>query len=293
MKPAPFRYHQARSVEEATAALAAAGGDAKILAGGQSLMPMINFRLVKPAVLIDINAIPDLGSISVEGSRLRLGAAVRHWMVALDQNILEKAPIVNAAMHHVAHLTVRNRGTFCGSVCHADPAAEMPLMTLLFDGEIEARSSQGKRLIPAAEFFEGSLVNALRPDEFVTSISIETLPPNTGWGFQEFAKRHGDFAIACVATTLRFQDGVAADVRFGMMGVGETPLRLPVVEDMIEGREVSPELLDEVTVLLNDILVPNTDLHASANYRRQLSGTLARRALSDAWHRASTAEMHL
>lgn len=287
MKPAPFKYLRARTVDEVTEALSAAGGEGKIIAGGQSLMPMINFRLVKPAVLIDINTIPGLASIELEGGRLRLGATVRHRMTATDPLVRDRVPIVHEAMHHVAHLTVRNRGTFCGSVCHADPAAEMPLMTLLLDGRIEASSVRGSRTIAAADFFAGALVNTLEPDELVTSISIDTLSPDTGWAFEEFAKRHGDFALACVATTLRLRDGVAADVRFGMMGVGETPLRLSAVEALVEGRPASAELLDEVASLLADTLEPNTDLHASADYRRRLAGKLARRALSDAWRRAS------
>lgn len=292
MKPAPFDYLRARSVAEAAEALAAAGGDGKIVAGGQSLMPMINFRLVKPAVLIDINDIPGLAAIRLEEDRLRLGATVRHRMTATDSLVREKAPVVHEAMRHVAHLTVRNRGTFCGSVCHADPAAEMPLMTLLLNGEIEAVSVRGSRTIPAADFFVGSLVNALEPDELVTSIAIDALAPGTGWAFEEFARRHGDFALACVATTMRRHDGAAAGVRFGMMGVGETPLRLAAVEALVEGREVTPRLLDEVAELLADTLEPNTDLHASADYRRHLSAALARRALGEAWRRASAAKGH-
>ncbi len=268
-------------------ALAAADGDAKIIAGGQSLMPMINFRLVKPSVLIDINTIPDLASIRLDGDRLRLGATVRHRMTATDPLVRDRVPIVHEAMHHVAHLTVRNHGTFCGSVCNADPAAEMPLMTLLLNGKIKADSVRGRRTIEASNFFAGALMNVLEPDEFVTSISVDTLAPDTGWGFEEFAKRHGDFALACVATTMRLQGGVAADVRFGMMGVGETPLRLSGVEALIEGKVISDELLDDVASLLDDTLEPNTDLHASAGYRRRLAGKLARRALSDAWRRAS------
>ena len=286
MKPAQFDYLRARSINEAAEAMAVAAGDGKIIAGGQSLMPMINFRLVRPALLIDINAIPDLSRIELKEDRLRIGATVRHVMTATNSLIRDELPIVHKAMHHVAHLTVRNRGTFCGSVCHADPAAEMPLMSLLLDGEVEAHSIRGVRKIAAADFFEGSLMNSLEADEFVAAIEIERLPRQTGWAFEEFAKRHGDFALACVATTMLWKDGVPADVRFGMMGVGETPLRLSAVETLIEGREVDPELLDEVADLLGEILEPNTDLHASADYRRHLAGSLARRALKDAWRRA-------
>ena len=292
MKPAPFDFVRPTTASEVAEALSEAGGDGMIIAGGQSLMPMINFRLVKPSVLVDINGIPSLSQIRSEGTRLRLGATVRHYMTATDPLIKERVPILHEAMHHVAHLTVRNRGTFCGSVCHADPAAEMPMMTLLLNGQITAHSVRGDRKIAADEFFTGSLMNSLDPDEFVTSIEIDTLPSNTGWGFEEFAKRHGDFALSCVATTMCMQDGLASGVRFAMMGVGETPLRLNSVETLIEGREVTPQLMSEVVELLTDTLQPNTDLHASADYRRHLSGALARRALDSAWRRAGQLVEH-
>ncbi|WP_431017077.1 FAD binding domain-containing protein [Bradyrhizobium pachyrhizi] len=287
MKPAPFDFVRPTTISAASEELARCGGDGKIIAGGQSLMPMINFRLVKPSVLVDINGIADLSQIESSGGRLRLGATVRHYMTATDPLIQERIPILHEAMHHVAHLTVRNRGTFCGSVCHADPAAEMPMMTLLLNGQITARSVRGERQIAAADFFQGSLMNSLEPDEFVTSIEIDELSADVGWGFEEFAKRHGDFALACVATTMSIRDGAACGARFAMMGVGETPLRLGSVEALIEGREVTPDLVNEVVELLNDTLRPNTDLHASADYRRHLSGALARRALDVAWRRAA------
>jgi len=288
MKPAPFNYLSAKTVAEAAQALAASGGDGKIIAGGQSLMPMINFRLVKPSILIDINRIAGLEHIDLNGGRLTIGATVRHYMTATSGLIEQHIPILHEAMHHVAHMTVRNRGTFCGSVCHADPAAEMPMMTLLLDGAITATSVRGERQIPASEFFTGSLMNALEPDEFVTSIEIDTLPPGTGWGFEEFSKRHGDFALACVATTMRVFDGAASDVRFAMMGVGETPLRLVEIERLVEGNALSDALLDKVAETLSNILNPNTDIHASADYRRHLSGALAKRALRLAWKRAGS-----
>lgn len=287
MKPAQFDYAAPKTIEEAAALLAASNGDGKIIAGGQSLMPMINFRLVKPAILIDINRIEGLDRIELEGNRVRIGATVRHCRTATDPLISEHLPVVHEAMHHVAHMTVRNRGTFCGSVAHADPAAEMPMMTRFLDGTIVAFSVRGERRIPAAEFFVGSLVNSLEPDELVTAVEIDAIPPDAGWGFEEFAKRHGDFALACFATTLRAVGGRAKDVRVGMMGVGETPMRLREIEDIVDGTDVSDMVLDEVAKRLTDILTPNTDIHASADYRRHLSGVLARRALSAAWGRAN------
>ncbi|CDZ26593.1 Carbon monoxide dehydrogenase, medium subunit [Neorhizobium galegae bv. officinalis] len=286
MKPAQFDYIAPATIEEAAAALAASGGDGKIIAGGQSLMPMINFRLVKPSVLIDINRIAGLDRIEFDGTRLRIGATVRHHTTATDALVAKHLPVVHDAMHHVAHMTVRNRGTFCGSVAHADPATEMPLMTRFLDGTIIAYSVRGERRIPAADFFVGSLVNALEEDELLIAVEIDAMPPEASWGFEEFARRHGDFALACFATTLRVENGVAADVRIGMMGVGETPLRLHEIEDIVEGTHLSDAVLDTVADRLADILTPNSDIHASADYRRHLSGVLAKRALRAAWSRA-------
>jgi carbon-monoxide dehydrogenase medium subunit len=289
MKPAAFDFIRPRSIEGIVEALAEAGSEGKIIAGGQSLMPMINFRLVKPSVLIDVNAAPGLDRIEKRGDRIHIGATVRHCMTASDAIIGEHLPIVAEAMRHVAHFTVRNRGTFGGSVCHADPAAEMPMMTRLLNGRITARSHSGERVIEAEDFFVGSLMTALEPDEFVTSIAIDALPPGAGWGFEEFSRRPGDFAMACVATTLEFDGGGAKNVRFAMMGIADAPQRFQVVEQLVEGQEIDASLLNRVAAYLSDILAPNTDIHASADYRRHLSGGLARRALTAAWRRAREA----
>ncbi|MDO5703932.1 MAG: xanthine dehydrogenase family protein subunit M [Paracoccus sp. (in: a-proteobacteria)] len=283
MKPARFDYVRAESVEHALAVLAERGGEAKIIAGGQSLMPMINFRLVKPAVLVDINHIPGLEMIEEQGDRLRMGALVRHRMTASDPAISRGLPILHEVMHHVAHMTVRNRGTFCGSVCHADPAAEMPMIAQMFDGRVEIVSASGSRVLPASEFLVGSLVTSLEPEEMVTGISIGTSSPDAGWGFEEFSRRHGDFALAAVAVTFRVDDGEAIrDARIGMTGVGETALRMRDLETLVDGRRLDETLEVEVAAWLSDNLSPNADIHASADYRRNLSGVLAVRALRKA-----------
>lgn len=287
MKPASFDYARADSVAHAVRLLSEAGRDAKIIAGGQSLMPMMNFRLVKPSLLVDINAIAGLDGVDRIGSKLRIGALVRHRMTAEDEQIKASIPILHAAMKHVAHLTVRNRGTFCGSVCHADPAAEMPMMTLLLNGVVNASSVRGERSIAAHEFFTGSLVTALESDEFVTSIDIDTLPDGVGWGFEEFSRRHGDYALAAVAVTMMARDGVARDVRIGIMGVGETPMRLPVLEGMVEGNVVDGALKDDLIQSLGETITPNSDLNGSSEYRRHLAGALFSRAITDAWARAN------
>ena len=286
MKPAAFDYVRADSVAHAVQALAAAGDEAKIIAGGQSLLPMMNFRLVKPSVLVDINHIAGLAEVRERGGRLVLGALVRHRITASDPLIRRHIPVLSAAMKHVAHLTVRNRGTFCGSICHADPAAEMPMLALLLNAEIHIASPRGERGVPAADFFVGSLATALAHDELVTEIEIDTLPAGTGWGFEEFARRHGDYALAAVAVTLQRRNGVAADVRIAVMGVGEMAIRLHAVERVLEGSDLGDARLDQVVALLRSEIEPNSDLNASADFRRHLAGGLARRALSDAWGRA-------
>ena len=286
MKPAAFDYVRAESVQQAVQVLAGAGGDGKIIAGGQSLMPMMNFRLVKPSVLVDINRIAGLDRIERRGSRISVGALVRHRMTASDRLIAENVPVLHHAMKHVAHLTVRNRGTFCGSLCHADPAAEMPMMAQLLNAEMHIVSPAGERSLSAKAFFTGSLVTALEADELVTEVEIDALAPGTGWGFEEFARRHGDYALAAVAVTMLRRDGVASDVRVGVMGVGEMAARVGEVETLLEGQSFQGKLVDKAVNALRDVVEPNSDLHASADYRRHLCGELMRRALSDAWTRA-------
>ncbi|GGH62997.1 xanthine dehydrogenase family protein subunit M [Frigidibacter albus] len=289
MKPARFDYVRPDSVDQALDLLARYGGDAKIIAGGQSLMPMMNFRLVKPAVLVDINRIPGLEVIEDQGERVRMGALARHRMTATDSMIASRIPVLHDAMHHVAHMTVRNRGTFCGSVCHADPAAEIPMIVLMLDGQVEVASASRRRVLPAAEFLVGSLVTALEADEMVTGITIGMSDPQSGWAFEEFSRRHGDFALAAVAVTLGVDaDGAIRNPRIGMTGVGETAMRMRGVEALIDGCHPDEDMLGEVSEWLNDNLVPNTDIHAGADYRRHLSGVLAGRAIRAAYARART-----
>lgn len=287
MKPARFDYVRTESVDQALEVLARYGGEAKIIAGGQSLMPMLNFRLVKPAVLVDINRIAGLEIIEEQEDRLRMGALARHRMTASDTRVQRRIPVLHDVMRHVAHMTVRNRGTFCGSVCHADPAAEMPMIVQMFDGQVEIASATGTRVLPAAEFLVGSLINALEPQEMVTGMTIATSHPRAGWAFEEFARRHGDFALSAIAVTFRADDdGAIRDARIGMTGVGETAMRMRDLEGLMEGRRPDQALLTDVSDWLNDNLSPNSDLHASADYRRNLSGVLSGRAIRKAHARA-------
>jgi carbon-monoxide dehydrogenase medium subunit len=286
MKPAAFDYVVAESVDHALDVLAAAGGDAKILAGGQSLMPMINFRLAKPAILVDINRIAGLDTVEEHADRLTLGALVRHRVTASDPVIAARLPMLTHAMSHVAHYTIRNRGTFVGSVCHADPAAEMPMMALLLNAEIRIASTRAARRLPAREFFVGSLTTALAPDELVTAIDLPYVPRGAGWGFEEFARRHGDYALAAVAATMVRRAGRAHDVRIAVMGVDEMPMRVPDAETVLEGSDFGSRTLESAVDALRGAIMPNSDLHASADYRRHLAGVLTRRTLTAAWARA-------
>lgn len=286
MKPAAFDYVRAQSVSEAVATLAAAGGEGKVIAGGQSLMPMMNFRMVRPSVLVDINRIPGLDRIEECGKRLHVGALVRHRMIASDPVIGRHLPILHAVMENVAHLTVRNRGTFCGSVCHADPAAEMPMMTLLLNGDVHVVSPRGGRVVAARDFLLSSLTTALEADEMVTKIELDTLQPGTGWGFEEFARRHGDYALAAVVATMKRADGVARNVRVAVMGVGDTATRLPGVEAALEGKAVYEDVIADAVERLRAEIEPNSDLNGSADYRRHLAGVLAARTFRAAWARA-------
>jgi CO/xanthine dehydrogenase FAD-binding subunit len=286
VKPANFDYIRASSVDEAVTALARAGGDGKIIAGGQSLMPMINFRLVRPSMLVDINHISGLDRIEDVGERLRIGALVRHCTTASDPLIAEHVPVLPYVMQHVAHLTVRNRGTFCGSVCHADPAAEMPMMAHLLNAVVEIASPRGVRRLDISEFITSSLTTALESDELVTAIEVEKLFSGSGWGFEEFARRHGDYALAAVVATMRHRDGCAHDVRIAVMGVGDRAMRVTAVESILEGSTMNKSAIADGVAALRANIEPMADLSASADYRRHLAGELAGNVLRAAWARA-------
>lgn len=286
MKPAAFDYVVADSVESAVSALAAAGGDGKVIAGGQSLVPMLNFRLLRPSVLVDINRIHGLAGVEDCGKSIRVGALTRHVALETSPIIAQHFPVLREAMTFVAHLAIRNRGTIGGSLSHADPAAELPMMSLLLNAKFGITSSAGRRTVDPADFFLGALTTDLADDDLLTDIEFPKLPPQTGWGFEEVARRSGDFALACVAATIAISDGAIGEVRIGMMGVGETAIRATDAEDLLAGQNWSGELLDDVVASIRAAVEPNTDLHASSDYRRHLVGVLARRALVSAWQRA-------
>jgi CO/xanthine dehydrogenase FAD-binding subunit len=287
MKPASFDYIVAESIEMAVASLAEAGPDAKIIAGGQSLVPMLNFRLLRPSLLVDINRIPGLASIEETETGIRVGALTRHHQLEMSPIIGRHLPVLSCAMTHVAHLAIRNRGTIGGSLSHADPAAELPMMALLLDAALHIASASGKRTVAARDFFLDALTVDLAAGDMVTEIALPKLPPRTGWGFEEVARRHGDFALAAVATTLTVSDGAIAQTRIALTGVGPTALRAPAAEALLVGHALEPKLTSRAVEAVRAAIAPDTDLHASADYRRHLAGALTRRALVAAWRRAN------
>jgi CO/xanthine dehydrogenase FAD-binding subunit len=286
MKPAAFDYVVAESIDAAVAALAAADGEGKILAGGQSLVPMLNFRLLRPAILVDINRIPDLAFIEERADEIAIGALTRHYRLETSPVIAAHLPVVAEAMRHVAHLAIRNRGTIGGSLSHADPAAELPMLALLLDATLQVASSVGPRKVSARDFFLGPLTVDLAGDEMVTRITIPKLPPATGWGFAEVARRSGDFALAATAATMTLCDGTITDARIAMTGIDETAKRASEAEALLNGRKLTPDLIDAAITAVRAGVNPPTDLHASSDYRRHLIGVLAGRVLADAWRRA-------
>lgn len=288
MKPAPFEYVRATSVAEAVAALAAHGGGAKILAGGQSLVPMLNFRLIDAPVFIDINRIAELSGITeIAGGGLRIGALTRHRAVEISPAVRERFPVIHEAMKHVAHLAIRNRGTFGGSLSHADPAAELPAMAVLLDAAIHVANPAGGRVVSAQDFFLAPLTTDLGDDEIVTAVELPGLPPGAGWGFEEFARRHGDFAIAGAAAVVALRDGRVDSVRIALMGVHDTPFRARDAESLLVGGTADAGAIAAAARAAGAAVAPMNDLHGSADYRRHLAEVLTRRALEAAMRRAA------
>jgi len=287
MKPAPFDYIAATSVDMAAAALADGGDDAKIIAGGQSLVPLLNFRLLRPSILIDINRIESLAFISETATGIRVGALTRHYQLETSPVIARHLPVLSCAMTHVAHLAIRNRGTIGGSLAHGDPAAELPMMALLLDAELHIGSVSAARITAARDFFLDALTVDLNAGEIVTEIALPKLPPQTGWGFAEVSRRRGDFALAAAAATLAVAAGAIVEARIALSGIGRTAVRAATAESLLVGHSLEPPLVSHAIKAVRAAIEPDTDLHASADYRRHLAGVLTGRALAAAWRRAN------
>ncbi len=293
MKPAAFDYHRPESRSEALALLANHGGDAKPLAGGQSLIPAMNFRLAMPAVLVDLNRIADLSYITRDGGDLRIGAMTRHRAVERSDDVRSAAPLLHEAMPFIAHAAIRTRGTIGGSLAHADPAAELPAVMIALDARIRLERPQGAREVPAAEFFTGLFSTALEPGELVTEISINVEPAGairTGSAFEEFSRRHGDFALAGVAARVSVDGrGRCTAARIALFGVGDRPMLAAAGARALEGEVPTPEAIRAAAdATAREDIDPTSDIHASSVYRRHLAGVLTRRVLERAFEMTRT-----
>jgi carbon-monoxide dehydrogenase medium subunit len=283
MKLPQFEYACPTTLAEAVALLAAGDGEAKALAGGQSLMPMMAFRIAQPALLVDLRKLPGLSEIKISNNGVRLGALVR-WRQIEDHAELARAqPLLKAAVAHVAHYQIRNRGTVGGSLAHADPAAELPGIALTCEAEILVVGKAGARTIKAADFFLGALTTALNSDEIITELRLPAWPAQRRWGFQEFARRRGDFAMAGVAAFYDLdKTGKAGNTHIGVIGVGDRPQRLRAVEAVLNGRAIDAATIAKAEAAASAAVDPQDDIHASAAYRRSLVGTLVERVLQSA-----------
>jgi carbon-monoxide dehydrogenase medium subunit len=290
VKPAPFEYHSPRSLDEALSLLAEHGGDAKPLAGGQSLIPAMNFRLATPAVLVDLNAIAALayieaGTTADVSSALRIGAMTRHRAVERSAVVAEHAPLVAMAMPHIAHAAIRTRGTIGGSLAHADPAAELPAIMLALDARFTLTNRVQSRTISSDEFFVGLFATALEPGELLTEISIPPVKSRTGFAFQEFSRRHGDFALAGVAAAVTVDEsGRCTAARIALLSVAERPLLAASAARTLIGHSYSPDVTRAAAdAAAHSEIEPPGDIHASSRYRRQLINVLARRTIQEAF----------
>ncbi|WP_457206463.1 FAD binding domain-containing protein [Nocardioides sp. P5_C9_2] len=283
MKPAPFAYHRPGTVAEAVRLLTA-DPDAKVLAGGQSLIPLLSMRLAAPSALVDLGGIPDLDSVHVEADGVRVGALARHARVLADDDAAARQPLLRLALSHVAHPTIRNRGTTLGSVVHADPAAEMPVLLRLLGGSVDVEGPAGRRTIEAADLFVGPLETSLHHDEIATSAFFPALPAGGGVAFEEIARRHGDYAMAGVAVVVRREGEQVVEVRAGFVSVSDTPVVVDLTDAVASGADPGEAALAS--------LDPTADVHATADYRAHLVRVLTRRvvttALDDAASRSLT-----
>jgi aerobic carbon-monoxide dehydrogenase medium subunit len=285
MKPAPFDYHAPRQLKEA-AELLAALPNAKILAGGQSLVPMMNFRYVIVDHLVDLAGVDDLRGIAVGDGRLRIGAMMRQRELEVSAEIAKHCPLMAEALRHVGHRQTRNRGTIGGSLAHADPAAELPAVCAAYDAVIHAASVRGLRTVPFREFNAGYMTTALQPDEMIAAVELPLWRPSHGHGFHEFARRHGDFALAGAAALLDLDaQCVVRRAALALFGVAATPLRVDAAEAALRGQPLTAALIRSAAAA-TWLIEPIADIHASADYRRHLAQVLSTRALTDAGRRA-------
>ncbi len=288
MKPARFHYFAPRTLDEALTLLADQGDGARVLAGGQSLMPLMNMRLVHVKALIDLNEIASLAYIRSWDGGLAIGALTRDAALERSSTAAERLPLLVEAAHYVGHPAIRNRSTVGGSIAHADPAAELPALMLALDAEFEVRSRAGSRTIAAKDFFQGYLQTSLQDGEILTELRIPALPAPSGSAFVEFARREGDYALTGVAAVVALdEDGTISDARLGLCSAGPAPVRARSAENVLRGQRPGPEAWAAASAaVIAELKEPPADIHGSADYRRHLAGVLTERALAISAKRA-------
>jgi aerobic carbon-monoxide dehydrogenase medium subunit len=279
MKLPHVDYEAPKTVPEAVELLAEYQDEASVLAGGQSLIPLLALRLAHPAVLIDINGITDLSGVSAANGSVAIGAMTREYVAEESETVADAVPLLAAALPLVGHEAIRSRGTIGGSLAHADPAAELPAVARALDAEFVVRGRPGERVVPAAEWFEGYLTTSRRPDELLVQVRFPAVGRGTGISFGEVARRHGDFAIVGLATSLTLSEGTISDARLAFAGMSDVPVRATGAEELLAGERPSAELFDEAARRATDDIDPPADLHGSADYRRKVAAALVRRGL--------------
>jgi len=279
MKLPDFEYEAPTTLAEAVGLLAEHQDEASILAGGQSLIPLMALRLARPPVLVDINGLSELSGVSLADGWVTVGAMTREYMAEESETVAESMPLLAAALPLIGHEAIRSRGTIGGSLAHADPAAELPAVARALDAEFVVRSQSGERVIPAAEWFEGYLATARRPDEILVEVRFPAAGPGTGASFQEVARRHGDFAMVGLAASLTLVDGAVSDTRLAFSGIADVPVRAAEAEAFLAGQEPSAPLFEEAARRATAGIDPPADLHGSAEYRQQVATALVRRGL--------------
>lgn len=290
MKPAHFQYHDPSAVDEVLSVLGRFGDDAKILAGGQSLVPLMNFRLARPMHVVDINKISSLDYVRNQHSALVIGALARQRTIEFSELVARKNPLLIEATRHIGHPAIRNRGTVCGSLAHADPAAEWPALALVMDATFVVRGARGERQVPARDFFLSYFTTCLGPQDFLIEIQVPELPERAGFCFQEVSRRHGDFALAGAAVWLTADaQGFCSDAGIALAGVAPCPVRAPLAEQRLKGERLTDSVLAKVGNSIAEEIDPTSDLHASADYRRKVAGVILQRALRVAAHRIPAA----
>jgi carbon-monoxide dehydrogenase medium subunit len=279
MKLPPVDYEAPKTVSEAVELLGEHLDEASVLAGGQSLIPLMALRLAHPAVLIDINGIDELSGVSATDGWVAIGAMTREYVAEESATVAGAVPLLAAALPLIGHEAIRSRGTIGGSLAHADPAAELPAVARALDAEFVVRSQSGERVIPAADWFESYLTTSRRPDELLVEVRFPAAERGTGISFQEVARRHGDFAVVGLAASLTLSDGAISDARLAFSGVANVPVRAAGAEDLLVGERPSAELFDEAARRATEDIDPPADLHGSSDYRKKVAATLMRRGL--------------